>query len=290
MENKYVIITDSTCDLDYQFTVENNIEVMNMHFTIGGKEYVHYLDFRELSFKDFYNQLNELKEASTSQLNFLHIKETYEKYLKDGYDILSVAFSSALSGSYNTCRLVAEELRAEYPERKIEIVDSLCASGGEGLFVYYANLYKNEGLSISENVQKLLELRPHLCHWFTVSDIDLLRKGGRLSATKAVAAKMLRIKPVLHVSDEGKLIPRQNKIGRKQALKELVHQFELTVDKSYKQTIFINHADSLDDANYVKEHVSKVFDCEVVINSIGPVIGSHSGPGTIALFFVGEHR
>lgn len=290
MENKYVIITDSTCDLDYQFVKDNNIEVMNMHFRIDGKEYIHYLDFRELSFKDFYEKLNILKEASTSQLNFMDIKACYEKYLKEGYDILSISFSSALSGTYNTCRLVAEELREEFKDRKIEILDSLCASAGEGLFVYYANLYKNQGFSLEENVRKLLELRPHLCHWFTVSDIDLLKKGGRVSSSKAVAAKMLRIKPVLHVSNEGKLIPRQNKIGRKLALKCLADEFDKRVDRSFKQMVFICHADCIDDANYVKDLVMQYADCEVKILDMGPVIGSHAGNGTVAVFFVGKER
>ena len=195
----YVIFTDSTTDLPVDFVNTNNIKVIPMKFIIEGKEYKNYLDEREMKAKDFYDLERKGVIAKTAQLTTFEIVEAYKEELDKGNDILAIGFSSGLSGTFNSMRLAKEELEEEYKDRKILIIDSLCASMGEGLFVYYANLYKNEGLSLEENYQKLLELRPHLVHWFTVENLNTLRRGGRVSNATAFIANALNIKPVLHV-------------------------------------------------------------------------------------------
>lgn len=287
----YVIVTDSTTDLTAKFVEENNIVVIPMHFQLDDVEYVNYLDGRELSPSDFYAAMRSGSMTKTSQLTIPDIEQTYRKILSEGNDILGIGFSSALSGTFNAMRLATEELREEFPDRKINIIDSKCASLGEGLFVFYANEYKKQGLSLDETTQKLIDLLPHLVHWFTVDDIETLRRGGRVTNVQAFLAKLTKIKPVLHVDNEGRLIPVYKKIGRRQALKQLVDELAKSIDRSYKQTIMIGHGDCYEDAEYVATKVKEVADVkEVVINNIGPVIGAHSGPGTVALFFVGKER
>lgn len=287
----YVILTDSTTDLPNSFVLENNIDVMPLKYTINDNEYVNYLDERELSSKEFYEFMRNGIDAKTTQLSMIDIEDCYRKHLDKGEDILVVGFSSGLSGTLNALTLVAEQLKEEYSERKIFVVDSLAASLGEGLLVFYANKYKNEGLSIEENYQKLEDMKLNVCHWFTVDDMDTLKGGGRVSSTTAFIASTLKIKPVLHVDDEGHLIPVSKKIGRKLALKALVKELVDTIDRSYKQTIMIGHGDCLEDAKYVEQLVREEIEIEdCIINCIGPVIGSHSGPGTLALFFVGSKR
>ena len=287
----YVILTDSTTDLPSSYVVENNIDAMPLKFTINEKEYVNYLDERELPSKEFYNFMRNGIDAKTTQLSMIDIEDCYRKHLDKEEDILVVGFSSGLSGTFNALTLVAEQLREEYPARKIFLIDSLAASLGEGLLVFYANKFKQDGLSIEENYQKLENMKLHVCHWFTVDDIDTLKRGGRVSSTTAFIASTLKIKPVLHVDNEGHLIPVSKKIGRKLALKALVKELVDTIDRSYKQTIMIGHGDCLEDAKFVEELVRQEVEIEdCIINCIGPVIGSHSGPGTLALFFVGSKR
>lgn len=292
----YEIIVDSTCDLSPEFIKANKLTVIPMKYQIEGKDYINYPDHREMSHKDFFELLNKTKEAHTAQLNSEEIKEIYSKFLKEGKDILAIVFSSALSGSYNAVRLAVDELQEEYPKRKIICIDSLCASGGEGLLTYYAALNRDKGMSIEDNEKYILNLIPRLCHWFTITDIDLLRRGGRLSNGSAFMAKMLKINPVLHVSNEGKLVAIYKKIGRKQAIKQLIKEFLEKYDRSYAQKIFINQANCMEDAEYLKKQISieltqrHIPYDNIHILDIGPVIGSHSGPGTLAIFFVGNKR
>lgn len=289
---KYVIISDSTTDLSAEYVAKNNVEIIPLRFTIDGQEYSNFLDGRELGFQEFYDKMRNESMSTTSQLNSEDIINKYRPFLEEGFDILGIGFSSGLSGTFNSMRIAVEILREEFKDRQIEIIDSLCASMGEGLLVDYAVKYRNEGLSLKENYEKLLELRQKLNHWFTVSDIDLLHRGGRVSGVAAFMAKTIKINPVLHVDAEGHLIPRIKKIGRKSALKELVNQMEKMMDQSINQTVFISHGDCLEDAQFVADLVKKQFECvkRIEINFIGPVIGSHSGPGTVALFFIGFQR
>ncbi len=287
----YVIITDSTTDLPADLIKELDILVLPLSFTIDGNTYEDYSDGRDLPLKDFYNKVRAGKMSVTSQINPEDFIKAFEPILKNGNDILYIAFSSGLSGTYQSANIAADKLKELYPERKIAIVDSLCASMGEGLFVYYAVMKKREGMNINELEKWLNDNKLKFCHWFTVDDLHHLRRGGRVSAATAILGSMLSIKPVLHVDDEGHLILMGKSRGRRKSLDCLVSKFEEIAIDPKNQIVFISHGDCEDDANYVANEIKKKFNVKnVIISMIGPVIGSHSGPGTIALFFVGNKR
>ncbi len=286
----YVIITDVTCDLPQELIDEHNLIVMPMQYSVDDKNYTNYPDFREQALKDFYADMEAGKVTHTVQLNSEVYKDTYKKYLEEGKDILGVIFSSGLSGSFNSARIAVEELKQEYPESKILIVDTLAASTGEGMIALKAALNKEAGMSLEENYKAIEDIKLHVAHWFTVSNLEYLRRGGRVSNAAAYAAKVLNIKPVLHVDNEGHLIPVSKKIGRKNSIKEIVKQYEETHDEE-SDTIIISHAECLEDANYLKQLVLEVSSPKnIIMSNIGTVIGSHSGPGTLALYFVASKR
>ena len=211
--------------------------------------------------------------------------------LQAGEDILYLAFSSGLSGTCQSAYMAKEELSARYPDRKIYVVDSLAASMGEGLLAYYASKMQLEGKTIDEVYQWLQDNKLHLCHWFTVDDLNHLKRGGRVSSAAALFGTMLGIKPVLHVDDAGHLIPVAKIRGRRQSLDSLVAHMEQTVTNPEEQVIFISHGDCEKDAQYVADQIRAKWNVkEIVLNEIGPVIGTHSGPGTVALFFLGSKR
>ncbi len=284
---KYVIITDSTIDMPQSYVNEKNIEVISLKYTLGMNEYLNYLDHREMSSTEFYNELRKGTSSSTSQINSEDVITAYSEYLEKGLDILGIGFSSGLSGTYNSMRIALEDLKEKYPDRQIKIIDSLNASMGEGLFVDCAVKNRDKGMTLEENYESLLKIRPNVYSWFTVSDIDFLKRGGRVSSVSAFLAKTININPVLNVDEKGFLIPRYKKIGRKSALKQLVNEMEKYVSKGEVETVFISHGDCLEDALIVEKMIKEIFDIkEIIINPIGPVIGSHSGPGTVALFFI----
>ncbi len=286
----YVIITDVTCDLPQELIDKHNLIVMPMQYSVDDKNYTNYPDFREQALKDFYADMEAGKVTHTVQLNSEVYKDTYKKYLEEGKDILGVIFSSGLSGSFNSARIAVEELKEEYPESKILIVDTLAASTGEGMIALKAALNKEAGMSLEENYKAIEDIKLHVAHWFTVSNLEYLRRGGRVSNAAAYAAKVLNIKPVLHVDNEGHLIPVSKKIGRKNSIKEIVKQYEETHDEE-SDTIIISHAECLEDANYLKQLVLEVSSPKnIIMSNIGTVIGSHSGPGTLALYFVASKR
>ena len=229
--------------------------------------------------------------ATTSAVNVSDFTETIEPHLKEGRDVLVVAFSSGLSATCHSAQIAAQELSEQYPERKVYVVDSLCASLGQGLLVWYAARMKNEGRGIGAVRDWLEENKLHLCHWFTVDDLHFLKRGGRISSATAVLGTMLSIKPVMHVDDEGHLTKVGTARGRNASRKALVdHMAETAIDPA-GQTVVISHGDCEEDANKVAEDVKRRFGVQtVVLNNVGPVIGAHSGPGTVALFFLGRHR
>lgn len=230
---------------------------------------------------------------TTAQVNPAEVRNLFEPYLKEGKDILHIAFSSGLSGTYNSCRIAAEELKEEYPERKIIVKDSLAASLGQGLLVYLAQKRKESGEDMEAVADWVENNRKHIVHLFTVDDLNHLYRGGRVSRTTAVLGGMLNIKPILHVDDAGKLIPIGKVRGRKKSLLELVDQMDKKIG-SYREkcdTIFISHGDCLKEAEYLASKVKEKYSIKtVLINHVGAVIGAHSGPGTMALFFVGDVR
>ncbi len=289
--NKYVIITDSACDLTDEVAKKFDLQVCPLKFVIEGVEYPDYLDHRAMSPEDFYAKVRSGLMPSTAQVNTEEYIGIAEPFLKKGDDVLIIAFSSALSGTYNSARIAVEQLKEMYPTRKVMLVDSKAASLGQGLLVYHAATMRANNHSIEEVTEFLEAHKLHLAHWFTVSDIQHLKRGGRVSGAAALVAGMLNINPVLHVSDEGKLISRMKPIGRKKALKALFEKMKETYDPTISNVCFISHGDDLKDAIYLKEMIEKELDVDIrLINHIGPVIGAHSGPNTIALFFFAKHR
>lgn len=289
--NDYAVITDSSCDLPADLAEELELTVLPLSLNLAGKEYYNYLDGHEISFEDFYQNIREGKACTTSAVNMEAFVQAMEPILQSGKDVLCIAFSSGLSNTYNAAKLACEELAPKYPERKVYAVDTLCASLGEGLLVYLAVQEKRRGKSIDELRGWLENTKLHLCHWFTVEDLNHLKRGGRISAATALIGTMLSIKPVLHVDDEGHLINMGKVRGRRASLLALVDHMEETAVDPASQTVFISHGDCLEDARFVEQEVRRRFGVQTVrINYVGPVIGAHSGPGTIALFFLGTHR
>jgi DegV family protein with EDD domain len=289
--SEYIVITDSTSDLTPKLVEDLSVGVIPLEFIIDNKNYMNYPDNRELSAHEFYEMLRGGKMATTVQVNTSRFLDYFEPCLQRGLDILYIAFSSGLSGTYASAVMAKQELESKYPERKIFVVDSLAASMGEGLLVYNAVMEKRKGKTVEEVYEWVLQNRLRLCHWFTVDDLHHLKRGGRVSSATALVGSMLGIKPVLHVDDEGHLINVSKVRGRKQSLQALFDNMVKTVQKPEEQVIFISHGDCEEDARWLAETVRERFRVkEVVLNHIGPVIGAHSGPGTVALFFLGSKR
>ena len=288
---EYVIYTDSCADFGNDLAQELGVQYRPLTFHLDGKDYANWFDGREIGFSDFYNKLRDGGSSSTSQVNTNEFTEGFESILKSGKDVLYLGFSSGLSGTVNSGRLAAEELALQYPEAKIIVVDTLCASLGQGLLVWHAMQMQKEGKSIDEVADWAENNKLKLAHWFTVDDLYFLKRGGRLSGAAALLGTMMNIKPVLHVDDEGRLIAMEKVRGRRQSLDKLVEHMEKTAVNPEQQTIFISHGDCLADAEYVAEKIRDRFGVtKFHINFVGPVIGSHSGPGTIALFFFANQR
>ncbi len=287
----FVILTDSSADLGADMVAQLDIQVLPLSFTIQGVTYHNYPDNHEMDPAVFYSMLRKGELATTSALNVAQYTEALEPLLQAGKDVLVLAFSSGLSATYNSSRLAVEELKEKYPDRKLYTVDTLCASLGQGLLVYLAAKEREKGKSIEEVRDWVEAHKLNLCHQFTVDDLHFLKRGGRISATTAVLGSMLQIKPVLHVDDEGHLINIAKARGRAASLKALVDKMEITAIDPKDQIVFISHGDCLADAEMVAQMVKDRMGVQqVYINYVGPVIGAHSGPGTLALFYVGTER
>ena len=289
--NNYVIITDSSCDLSDSMVKELELEVLPLSFVMDGKTYRNYPDNREMSPEEFYAKQKNGSMATTNAVNVGEATEAIESVLKRGEDVLVLGFSSGLSATFSSFQIAAEELAAKYPERKVYAVDTLCASLGQGMLVYQAARLRRQGKSIEEVRDWAEANKLRQCHWFTVNDLFFLKKGGRVSAATAVVGTMLQIKPVLHVDNEGHLINMGKARGRKASLNALVDKVGELAEDPASQTMFISHTDCIGDAQFVADEVRKKYGAkEIIINSIGPVIGAHTGPGCVALFFMGKHR
>jgi len=284
----YQIITDSCCDFTKEMYEKLGLVVAPLMVNFRGQTYP---DRNDESLKDMYAGLRAGEVATTSAANPEQWQELMEPYLQKGEDLLVLAFSSGLSTTYQSASMAAEELKSSYPDRTISVVDSLCASLGEGLLAYYACRKRDEGLSLQELTQWLLDNRLHLCHWFTVDDLMYLKRGGRVSTATAIMGTMLSIKPVLHVDNEGHLINVGKARGRKASIQAMARKVAELGEGYDNTTMFISHGDCLEDAEYLAGLLKEQYGAkEVYINYVGAVIGSHSGPGTLALFFMGEHR
>ncbi|MCI9208792.1 MAG: DegV family protein [Adlercreutzia caecimuris] len=288
----FAIVTDSSSNLPEDIIDQHDLTVLPLTFMVDGEEYRSYLKGEKTDLSQFYTMMREGKVITTSLPNLKESRESIEALLREGRDVLYLGFSSGLSGTYQAIELLLTELAGLYPDRTVASVDTLAASLGEGLLVYYAAKMREEGASIEKVRDWVEEHKLHLAHWFTVDDLMFLFRGGRVSRTSAWAGTLLNIKPVMHVDDEGHLIPLEKVRGRKKSLKALVDHMEATADAPVaEQTVFITHGDCREDAEYVADLVRERFGVtDIVINYVDPVIGAHSGPGTMALFFLADHR
>lgn len=288
--NNIIIMTDSCCDLPYEFTKENNIIVMPTAVTIQEKTVMDDLG-QSLKYTDFYSVVRNGEMPKTAQVNVYQFYEVYKKHIENGDKVIYIGLSSGLSGTNNSACIAREMIKEEYEEADISVIDSKCASMGLGLLVYYANELLNNKKSKEEIIEWIESNKLKIVHLFTVEDLNHLYRGGRVSRTTATVGSLLNIKPVMHVDDEGKLVPFEKARGRKKSLSMIVDKVVATIVNPEEQVIFISHGDSIDDVQYVKEKIlEKIKVKDIVINFIGPAIGTHSGPGTIAVFYMAEKR
>jgi len=286
----YIIMTETTCDLPQSYLSEHKVLTLPLTYTLDGVEYDGTVE-KSLYSADFYDKLRQGIMASTSQIPPEVEKEAMQKQLDKGLDILYIGFSSGLSGTYQSAVIAKTDLEEQYPDSKIIVVDSLCASLGQGLLIDFAVKAKQDGKSIDEVAKLVSDMRLKLCHYFTVDDLNHLYRGGRVSKVSAIIGSLLGIKPILHVNDDGKLIPIGKVRGRKVSLDAMVEKMGTKLSDYKNEYVFISHGDSLEDAEYVAGQVLDKYNIKTqIINNVGPVIGSHSGPGTIALFFFGASR
>ncbi len=289
--SSYVVTTDTSSDLPEEYYQEHQMTVMSLSCILDGETYAR--GEKELSTAEFYAKMREGKLPTTSQVNPEQARKIFEPLMKEGKDILHIAFSSGLSGTCGSARIAAGDLMEEYPERKIIVVDSLCASLGQGLLVHKTLEKQKEGLTIEELAAWCEEMKMHIIHSFTVDDLFHLYRGGRVSKAAAVIGTMIQLKPVLHVNNEGKLIPLSKVRSRKKSLQALVAVMEAKQGSfsGENDIVFISHGDCIEDAEYVKALIEEKFGIhKFIISPVGNVIGAHSGPGTLALFFLGDNR
>lgn len=285
----YKIITDSTCDLPANVIEELNIHVIPMEYILNGVSYFQDLEDGGDKTVSFYESLRDGQVSSTSMINTARFISVFEPYLKEGNDILHISFSAALSGSFNASRIAAMELQELYPDRKILILDSIAASIGQGLLVYNAAQKQKQGYSLLELYSWLEENKKNLCHWFTVEDLMHLKRGGRIGTLSANIGTALNIKPILSVNMEGKLVNYGKVIGRKKSLIELVQKMKTSVTAPENQVVIVGHGDSVKEAEFLASKIKCDLNVkEVILTQIGPIIGSHTGPGMIGLTFMGE--
>ncbi len=283
--NPFVIITDSGADLPESYRKAHGIPVLPLPVTLEGVTY------DTMDVKEFYQKLRNGAMPTTSAANLEDCMNCYRTQLSQGQDVLYVAFSSGLSSTAGTAKLAAEQIKEEFPERTVLVVDSLCASLGHGLLVHHAVKMRDQGLPLQETADKLEEMKLHIVHNFTVDDLNHLHRGGRVSKATAVVGTLVGIKPVLHVDDAGHLTAVGKARGRKASISALVERMEKQIVGFDNHEVFISHGDCMEDAEYLAGLVREKFGIQdILINDIGPTIGTHSGPGTLALFFLGSPR
>ena len=286
--NEFVIVSDSTVDLPKEYLQAKQVPIISLSYIMDG---VTYEEMDGLSHKEFFEKLRTGSLPTTSQINPEQAREALEPLAKEGKDILYIGFSSGLSGSYNSVRMAAEDLKEEYPDINIITIDSLCACMGEGLLLYKALELKERGMSMKEIVEWVEANKLHICHNVTVDDLNHLHRGGRISRTTAVVGSMIKIKPIIHMSDEGKLVVIGKERGRKKSLISIVDRMEKQMQGYDNDIVMFKHGDGIEDAEFVKKQVEERFGIHnVMINGIGSVIGSHTGAGVVAVFFMGDKR
>ncbi len=284
----YRIITDSACDLWAELVSKLDIDIVPLYLNFRGETHP---DSVDTGMKELFAALRAGESATTSAVNPDRWANAMKPALEAGQDVLVISFSSGLSATYQSAVIAGDELREAYPQRTIRVVDGLSASLGQGLLIWYACQKRDEGLTVDELADWVTENRFHLCHWFTVDDLMYLKRGGRISAATALLGTMLQIKPVLHMDDEGHLINVSKARGRKASIHALADKMGQLGLPGENDTVFICHGDCLEDAEYLGNLVRERYGVKTVnIGYVGSVIGSHSGPGTLSLFFLGTHR
>ena len=287
----FKIVTDSCANLTDEVIDKFGLTILPLTFMVDGKQHTSYKKQEKSNLPKFYKMMREGKVVTTSLPNLVDSKSEFEKILQGGDDVLYIAFSSGLSGTYTAIDLICKELASNFEDRKIYTVDTLAAAAGQGMLVWMAAEMREEGNSIEEVRDWLEENKLHLAHWFTVDDLHFLERGGRVSKTAAFAGTVLNIKPVLHVDDEGHLIPMEKVRGRKKSIDALAQHMKETMVEPYEYKVLISHGDCLEDAELLANKVKEINGVkEVHINCLDPVIGAHSGPGTLALFYLATSR
>ena len=282
----FIISTDNTADFPDEFVKENNITLHYLHYIVDGETYG---DDKNLEIKDFFNRMRNGATVSTFATNPDKSKEIFRKQLADGFDVLHIGFSSGLSSAYSNSATVAKELAPEFPDRRIEVIDSLCASGGQGLYVWYALKMQKEGKSMDEIIKWLNDYKLNLCHTFTGDDLAYLHRGGRISKSVKVLGNLLNIKPILMGNENGQIINVEKVRGTKKAIKEMADRYDRLVKEPGKQIVGIAHADNMEDTNYLIDLLNQNNPPKDILTvCYEPVTGSHVGPGTVALFFLGD--
>ena len=287
----FKIVTDSCANLTDEVINKFDLSILPLTFMVDGEQHTSYKKEEKSNLPMFYKMMREGKVVTTSLPNLVDSKSEFEKILQGGDDVLYIAFSSGLSGTYTAIDLICKELASNFEGRKIYTVDTLAAAAGQGMLVWMAAEMRDEGKSIEEVRDWLEKNKLHLAHWFTVDDLHFLERGGRVSKTAAFAGTVLNIKPVLHVDDEGHLIPMEKVRGRKKSIDALAQHMKETMVEPYEYKVLISHGDCLEDAELLANKVKEINGVnEVHINCLDPVIGAHSGPGTLALFYLATSR
>ena len=290
-KRQYVIITDTTTDMGIEYYKENNVQLLYFHYTMDDEEHVQYME-SDLSVKEFYDRVRAGSMPKTSQVAYEDAFNLFESVVKEGKDIFYLSFSGALSGSCQTITMAANDVMEKYPDSIVKVIDSVSACGGEGLLLDYCVKRRDQGAELDELVEYAEVLKYNTIHLFTVMDLNHLHRGGRLSKASAVFGTMLGIKPVLYFNDKGQLLPYSKVRGRKQSLDAMAKQMKEKYKPGENEEIFINDADAREDAEYLGKLIMKMMPDvkKVRYGNVGAVIGAHSGPGTVALFFIGKDR
>ena len=287
----YQIVTDSACNLPEEIIDKFGLEVLSLTFYMDDNEYISYLKGQHTDIKQFYTMMRGGKVIKTSLPHLSTMEKTFRSILDKGKNILYLGFSSALSGTYEAAVIILNQLKTEYPDRTILFLNTFAASAGEGLLVCLCAEKAQKGERIQEVYDFALATRDHVCHWLTVDDLKYLVRGGRIPKTAGIAGQMLDIKPIIHVNEEGALIPVEKVRGRKKSIKTLVKHMKESAIEPENQTVFITHGDCMEDVTALKNMIKEELGVKhFVVNYIDPVIGAHSGPGTVALFFIGTKK
>lgn len=290
MSREYVIIADSTNDLPVEYIEQNNIELVHLLYEIDGETYG---KDKELSVKEFYDKMRAGLPTKTAAANIEDIQNLFRKHAKEGKDVLFMCLSSGISSTASNAFVCKEEIEEEFPDSKMYVIDSLCASGGQGMLLYHAIENRKNGMSAEENYNNLEKIKLNIVHKFTVEDLKYLQRGGRISKAAATIGTMINLKPLLHVDNEGKLVAENKVRGRKKSLAQMVKDMGSCMGsyRDKQDVIIVCHADVKEDTDYVCDMIKEQYNPKkLIISGVTPTIGAHSGPGTIAIFFMGDIR